>query len=109
MNLLLEGGPAYVWERNEGEASTSSIRGRIAQEFDWQFTDSAKLFERLEWLDNLQDINDWVATLEAGIETSITKTLNLRLSGRYQYDNEPATDRKRGDFTAIGALVYKFE
>ncbi|MDR0534101.1 MAG: DUF481 domain-containing protein [Verrucomicrobiales bacterium] len=109
ITLLLEGGPAYVWERNEGEPSTSSVRGRVAQEFDWKFTPNAKLFERWEFLDNLQNVQDWVTTLEGGIETSITKTISLRLSGRYQYDNDPAVDRKKGDFTALGALVYKFE
>ncbi|MDR1305776.1 MAG: DUF481 domain-containing protein [Verrucomicrobiales bacterium] len=108
VTLLFEGGPAYVWERNEGGPSTSSIRGRLAQEFNWQFTPTAKLFERCEFLDNLQSTDNWVGTLEGGIETAITKTISLRLSGRYQYNNEPADDRRRGDFTALGALVYKF-
>jgi putative salt-induced outer membrane protein YdiY len=109
ITFLLEGGPAYVWERQEGKAGTSSVRGRVAQEFDWKFTPNAKLFERWEFLDNLQNVQDWVTTLEGGVETSITKTISLRLSGRYQYDNNPAEDRKRSDFTALGALVYKFE
>ncbi|MDR1190908.1 MAG: DUF481 domain-containing protein [Verrucomicrobiales bacterium] len=108
VTLLVEGGPAYVWERQEGNANTSSVRGRLAQEFDWQFTDSAKLFERFAFLDNLQNTGDWVGLLEGGIETAVTKTITLRLSARYQYENTPADHRQKADFSAIGALVYKF-
>ncbi len=105
----LEGGPAWVAEQLDGGDLEHSLRGRIAQHFEWRFAKSAKLFQDLEFLDNLQDIEDWMLIAEIGIESNLTETLSLRVSAEDRYDNQPTDGRERNDIFLKSSVVYKFK
>lgn len=107
--LDLEGGPAWVAEQLAGNRLEHSLRGRIAQHFEWQFTRSAKIYQDLEFLDNLQDIEDWLLIAEIGVETNLTETLSLRVSAEDRYDNQPAAGRQRNDLFLKSSIVYQFK
>jgi putative salt-induced outer membrane protein len=109
ISLDLEGGPAWVAEQLEGGPLEHSLRGRIAQHFEWRFSKAAKLYQELEFLENLQDFDDWILVGEIGIESNLTETLSLRVSAEDRYDNEPAEGRQRNDIFLKSAVVYKFK
>jgi len=108
-SLLFEGGPAYVAEKFASDSLDHSLRGRLYEEFVWNITPSAKFYQTAEYLNNLQDLEDWIIELEAGIETAITETLSLRFSAINRYDNVPASGAEKNDLSLNSAIVYRFQ
>jgi len=108
LSLLFEGGPVYVAEKLSNESLEHSLRARLFEEFIWQITSYAKFFQTAEFLANTQDFEDWIFEVEAGVETSITETLSLRLSAKNIYDNLPASGRDKNDLSLNSAIVYRF-
>jgi hypothetical protein len=60
----------------------------------------------------LPKVDDWtrnyLANLEAGIDTSVNKHWSLRFVLQDQYANEPAPRRKKNDLRLIAGTAYKF-
>lgn len=108
LSLLFEGGPVYVAEKLSHESLEHSLRARLFEEFIWQITSYAKFFQTAEFLANTQDFEDWIFEAEAGVETSITETLSLRLSAKNIHDNLPAEGRDKNDLSLNSAIVYRF-
>lgn len=109
MILDFEGGPTWVAEKLRGESLAHSIRLRLAEHFEWQFSSFAKLYQDLEFLANAQDVEDWLLNAEIGVESDLTRTLSLRVSAENRYDNQPAPGRLKNDLFLKSSVVYKFK
>ncbi|MEO0453959.1 MAG: DUF481 domain-containing protein [Verrucomicrobiota bacterium] len=109
MALSLEGGPTWVAEDLIGATLSHSVRARLAQNFEWQFSEYAKIYESVQIIDNLQDISDWLLIAEVGIESDLTKSLSLRVSAENRYDNRPAAGRDKNDLFLQSSIIYKFD
>jgi putative salt-induced outer membrane protein YdiY len=107
--LSVEGGPAYVLEQFEGAGEQSRVAGRLAEELNWQANERVRIFQNAEVLADFGDSEDWIFTGEFGLETSLTKTLAVRLTARDRFTNQPATGRDKNDLSIIGSLVYTFD
>jgi len=107
--LSFETGPAYVLEQLKDQGLEHSLRGRVGQEFEWQISEWAKLFQNSEFLINAQDTNDWIIEAEVGVETAVNKSFSLRFGAKDIYDNQPAVGRKKNDIQLNTAVVYKFQ
>jgi putative salt-induced outer membrane protein len=103
-----EVGGAYVQEKYNGQSENGFFTLRVADRFDRQLNDNAKIWQQTEWLPQVDDFNNYLLNTEVGVEAALTKAMSLRVVGQHRYDNEPAPGRKNYDLTLISSLVYKF-
>jgi putative salt-induced outer membrane protein YdiY len=101
-------GPGWVYEKQGGETQ-DYFTIRIGERYEHKFGSKARFWESVEYLPQVDDwANNYIINAEAGIETSITKSVSLRLVAQDTYDNQPAPGREKNDFKLIAALSYSF-
>jgi putative salt-induced outer membrane protein YdiY len=101
-------GPSYVVEKLEGQGTDSYAGLRLAERFDRKLNDSAKVWQSLEWVPQIDDFGNYVLVFEVGVEAALNKTLSVRVVGIDRYDNQPAPGRENNDMSLISSLSYKF-
>jgi putative salt-induced outer membrane protein len=107
--LALESGPSFIAEQLEDEAPRQYWAARVGDRFEYKFPGNrARIWQTASLVPEFDNLNNWVLTFQAGIASSITKSLELRLVADDQYDNEPAPHRKNNDFKLTAQLGYKF-
>lgn len=110
-SLSIEGGVSYITDRTRpatGSTVTSdTIAVRLAERYEQKVGASAKVWQSLELLPAANDPEDFLASAEAGVETTLTEQLSLRLVAQDRYDNVPPEGTKSNDVTVRAALVYK--
>jgi putative salt-induced outer membrane protein YdiY len=99
----LEAGPSYVWEKLGGEDDNFAA-ARIADRFVWHISEAALLYQSAEYLVAFDDSADYIVNAEVGIEAPLSSSVNLVLSVRDYYINQPAEDRERNDVYTITGL-----
>jgi putative salt-induced outer membrane protein YdiY len=109
MTLAVEGGPSLILEHLSGHPSRAYWAARLAERFEYKLTASTKVWESVEYLPKVDDwTRNYLANLEAGIDTSVNKHWSLRFVLQDQYANEPAPRRKKNDLRLIAGTAYKF-
>lgn len=103
-NLSLDAGPAYIWEKVGGEKD-DYLAARVSERFDYAISETAKLFQALEYLVEVDDSDSYLLTAEFGAEAQMNARLSMRLTYKVHYDSEPADDKKKSDRQLIAALV----
>jgi putative salt-induced outer membrane protein YdiY len=101
--LSLEAGPSYVWEQLGGEDDNFAA-ARIADRFVWNISESALFYQSAEYLVAFDDSADYIVNAEIGIEAPLSSMVNLVLSVRDYYINQPAAGRERNDVYTITGL-----
>jgi putative salt-induced outer membrane protein YdiY len=56
---------------------------------------------------NVDDIDDYLANGEAGIEAAINETLSLRVVMQDRYDSTVPDNIDHNDLSVVSSLVYK--
>jgi putative salt-induced outer membrane protein YdiY len=107
MLLSAEGGPGAVIEKQGGEEKIYFV-GRVAEKFEYKFSDKAKVWQMAEFLPQLDDFDNYIINAEVGVEASITARTALRAVLQDTYDNEPAPGRKKNDLKLVTSVVVKF-
>jgi len=105
--LVGEIGPAVVFERLDGEYNMY-MTPRFAERFEHKFKDHARVWEKTEFLPQVDRWGNNLINAEVGMEATVTKQLNLRTVVQDNYANEPAPGHKDNDVKLISGLVYKF-
>lgn len=105
--LRAEVGPGVIYEKVAGEEDTY-MTIRLAERFEHKLTEKSRIWQSLEFLPQVDDVENFIMNFEIGIETDITKHLSQRTYFQDSYDNEPAPDRERNDMKLVAAMVYKF-
>lgn len=106
--LAGEIGPGLVYQKQGGDTD-NFFTIRFGERYEHKFGDKARFWESVEYLPQVDDwANNYLINAEAGIETSITKSVSLRLVAQDNYNNKPAADREKNDFKLIAALSYSF-
>jgi putative salt-induced outer membrane protein YdiY len=100
-------GPGYIYEK-QGDDTHSYFTLRIAERFEHKLNDRVKLWESVEYLPQVDRFENYIINAEAGIDTSITKKLSLRVFALDTYHSEPAPDREENDLKLVAAVAYKF-
>ncbi len=103
--LTLEVGPGYAWEK-QGGTSRSFAGLRLAEKFEYEFTETTKLWQSLSWTPKIEDFADYLIDLELGIETRITDRWSLRTFARHRIDSTPAAGRGRSDTSLVFGAAY---
>jgi putative salt-induced outer membrane protein YdiY len=103
IKLSLEAGPGYVWEEVD-EIKDDYLAPRIANKFEWKFSETGKIFQTAEYLMDVDDSDNYLVKSELGIESALTSMFSLVVSVKNDYDNQPAVDKERSD-TIVGASL----
>ncbi len=104
-SLALEGGPAFVTERQAGNRN-SYLALRFAERFEYKFTEDTRFWQSLEYLPEAGDFGNYVLFGEAGIETMISDNWSVKTFVQNRYDNQPEGGLERNDFGWYVALSY---
>jgi uncharacterized protein DUF481 len=105
--LAAEAGPSLVNER-QGSRERTYLAARVAERGEYKFVGGAKIWETAEWLPQVDNVDNWIANVEAGVSAPISKTLDIRLVMQDSYDNQPAKGRYKNDLKLVAALGFKF-
>jgi putative salt-induced outer membrane protein YdiY len=105
--LSAEAGPSLVVER-QGKVDNQYMAARIAERFEQKLNDRARVWQSLEFLPQVDKLDNYIMNAEAGIEADFTKKLSLRTLIQDTYHNQPAAGRKANDIKLISGISYKF-
>lgn len=106
-NLSFEVGPSFVYDRL-GSGENSYMALRIGERFDQKIGERARLWQSLELLPQVDDLANFIAKLELGVEADLTEKMSLRVTLQDVYDNEPAPGRDENDIRLVSGVAYKF-
>jgi len=105
--LAGEAGPALIFQRL-GDVDTTYATLRLAERFEHKLDNGARVWEKAEFLPEVDKPDNFLVNAEIGAEAAITKTLSLRVTLQDNYINQPAPGRKDNDVKLISGVVYKF-
>ena len=108
-NTTLAGelGPGLITQRL-GSVDTTYSTLRLAERFEHKLDNGARVWERAEFLPQVNKLGNFLVNAEIGAEAALTKTLSLRVTVQDNFINQPAPGRKSNDVKLISGLVYKF-
>ena len=106
-NLSFEVGPSFVYDRL-GSGENSYMALRLGEKYDMAISERARLWQSLDLLPQVDDLNNFIAKLELGVEADLTKKMSLRVTLQDVYDNEPAPGRQENDIRLVSGIAYKF-
>ena len=105
-SLSVDVGPAYIWEKVGGE--TEDYFGiRFAQRYTRDLSETAKVWQSLEYVPEAEDFENYLFLGEVGVEAVLNSRMSLRTVYRVTYDNEPAPDAKKSDRQLLAGLVIR--
>ena len=99
-------GIGHLAEKSAGQSDAYPVL-RLSERYDGRVSHTATVWESLEYLPNLEDAGQFLLNAEAGIETTITERLHLRLVLQNKYNSAPAAGRDKNDLALISALSVK--
>ena len=102
-----EFGPGLITQRLGG-VNTTYATLRLAERFEHKLDNGARVWERAEFLPQVNKLGNFLVNAEIGAEAALTKTLSLRVTLQDNFINQPAPDRKDNDVKLISGLAYKF-
>jgi putative salt-induced outer membrane protein len=107
--LRFDAGLAYTWEDRVPPAEDVNFAGGLlGLSWEWKLGASSKLTERLVFLPNFDDTDDWRLQSLTAIESSINSWLALRLGFDLRYRNQPIDDAESTDTTSTASVVINF-
>jgi hypothetical protein len=105
--LSVEAGPSYVNQRLEDHTS-SYAAARAAERYEYSYKGGAKIWQTLEYLTQVNEGRNWIATFEVGASAPLTKSVDVRLVADDQYQHEAPLGYQRNDFKLLAGIGYKF-
>jgi putative salt-induced outer membrane protein YdiY len=105
--VSVEFGPAYVWE-DVADVSDDYAALRLAQRFDHEFSETAKIWESVEYIPDLEDFDRYLVVAEIGAEAALNSHMNLRVVLQDRYDNAPGEGLEHNDLSLISGISVKF-
>ena len=102
-----EAGPAFIYEKQGGE-STGYMTARLAERLEHKFNDNVRLWQSIEFLPQVDDLNNFLINAEVGVESKLTPRLSLKVFAVDNYDNEAAPGREENDLKVVTAVGYTF-
>ncbi len=108
-NTTLAGGigPSLVFQRL-ADVDTTFASLRLADRFEHKFSNSARVWQKAEFLPQLNKPDNFLINAEIGAEAALTKSFSLPITLQDNFVNQPAPGHKDNDVKLISSLVYKF-
>jgi putative salt-induced outer membrane protein len=82
--------------------------GLAGLKWEWNFSKSASLTQRLLYFPNFDDTSDWRVASDTAVTASLTKLLALQFSYMVRYRNQPINDLEKTDTTTKASVVLNF-
>ena len=110
MELNVETGLAYYHEKYKFATTTSedSLRARLGESFTYKFAQGAKFYQTAEVASDVSDTDNYIFNFEAGIESTLTDNLKVRLSFLDRYVNTPPAGLDENDIQITSSIVLGF-
>lgn len=109
VSLAVEAGPSYVIEKLVNTPSDSYLAIRLGERFEFKLTESAKLWQTLEYLARADRWADkYLINAELGADAGLTQHISLRTVLQDIFDSQPSPGRKQNDVRLIAGVAYKF-
>lgn len=105
--LSVEGGLGYTFEDQGGETNNYANL-YFGEFFEHKFNESTKLYQSFTIFAPLDDFGNYNFISELGIETTLSKTLSLKVFVQNKYDAIPASGRDSNDVRFVTGISYKF-
>lgn len=103
--LQVESGGAGIFERFYGRDREESASIVFGAELTSKLPFGAKLHARVDYLPSLEDwANDYLVRSHASLEYPLMEYVNVKFGVSDDYDNTPADDTERNQFTTTAAL-----
>ncbi len=99
-------GPAYIAEKVDG-VRDDYFALRIAERLEVQLSETARIWQALEYVPTLDDFDAFLLNVEAGVEAALNSWLNLQVVLQNAHNSEPGDGREKNDLTFITALAVK--
>ncbi len=106
VTLTVDAGPAYIWEK-VGGVSDDFWGLRAAQRYDRALSETAKVWQSLEFVPEAEDFDNYLLIGEIGVEAALNSRLSLRTVFKVTYDNEPAPGARKADRQLLAGLVIR--
>jgi hypothetical protein len=118
--LSAEVGPSYVREdfynslRDDGSTDDNVhnyLGLRVAERGEYKFHTGAKVWESIEWIPKIQDMDNYLVNFELGVSAPINKALSVSLVLQDTYKNKPPDVTPKiykNDLKLIAGLTYNF-
>lgn len=103
-----EAGPAYTLEKFHGGISDDYLGVRVGQYFDWLLLRDTKFYAKNEYIQSVENSDDWRLDSGLGARHNLTKSIALSLELLNQYDNTPSEGNQKDDTIIIGSVGYNF-
>jgi putative salt-induced outer membrane protein YdiY len=104
--LSVEAGPSYVWEKVD-DVDDDYTAIRAAERFEHALSDTAKIWQSVEYLPQADDFDNYLLNAELGAEAAMNASMNLRVVLQDRYDSEPAAGLEGNDLTLIAGISLK--
>src|SRR5688572_6277823 len=72
-----EAGPAVIYEKQGGE-STGDLTALLAERLEHKFNDNVRIWQSIEFLPQVDDLNNFLINAEVGVESKRTEKLSLK-------------------------------
>lgn len=103
-SLALESGLMYRGEKQAG-ARKDEWGGRFAERYTYKFKTKSRFWYNTEITPEFE-YYDYIVVSETGIETPLTKDVNIQLMARDVYDSAVENDAKKNEFILQASLVW---
>ena len=105
-SLSVEAGASYIWEEVSG-ATDNFLAIRFAERLEQALSDSAKVWQAVEFLPKADDFGDYLLSAEMGVEAAMNTRMSLRVVLQDKYDSTPGEGMKDNDLTLIAGVSVK--
>ncbi len=108
--LLSEAGLSYYSEdyRQAGLATEETVSLRVAYRLEHQLSEDTKLLHRVEAFPSLEDSDDYYLQAVTELSTSLTESMVASIAHTLDYDNTPASGRKKADNRVFLTVGWSF-
>lgn len=106
-SLAGEVGPGYVWQKLGG-VTDDFFTIRFAQTFEHKFSKTARIWEAVEYLPQVEDFGNYILNAILGVEAGLYGNLKLQVKAMDTYQSRPAVGREKNDLQVTAGLAYTF-
>lgn len=105
-NLTVDGAVGSVIESGSfGRSGSGALKA--GENFDWAISTVSKLTQKITGLWKTNDFGDALYHFDAGLTTTVSTRVELKLAYAYDYKNRPPAQVKKGDSALFAALLLK--
>jgi putative salt-induced outer membrane protein YdiY len=106
--LTIELGSQFVQQRNLARVSDNFLAGRGAEFYRYTIKENTYVEERLEYLPNFENSDDYRMNGEANVVAPLSRHLSLKLGYVVRFDNLPGPDVEKTDRFFTSGLQIAF-